>query len=100
MRTYIRQSIKLNNNTRMITHYTPSEYIGVSLIHFVINAIGFLLYWTFVFPIKFMLWLGTFIINLIINLIVLIVKIVVRLLIILWALIKGFFKSIIRKRHG
>lgn len=36
MRSYVRESIELSNNRRLITHYTTSKFIWLSIIKFLI----------------------------------------------------------------
>lgn len=50
MRSYVRESIELSNNRRLITHYTPSEFFWLSIIKF-------LIFLFFLWPLELGFWL-------------------------------------------
>lgn len=63
MRSYVRESIKLGNGRTLITHYTPSEYLWISVIKFLFFLILWpveITFWLFFYSIKYgciLLWL-------------------------------------------
>ncbi len=72
MRTYIRESVDLGNNRRLITHYTPSEYFWLS-------AIKFFFFLTVIWPLELVFWLGYFVLKYTIKLLIFLIKLPFKL---------------------
>ena len=73
MRSYVRESIELSNNRRLITHYTTSEFIWLSIIKF-------LFFLFFLWPLELTFWLIFIIVKYSFKLLILIIKLPFKLL--------------------
>ncbi len=73
MRAYVRESVELSNNRRLITHYTPSEFFWLSIIKLVIFL--FVLW-----PLELGFWLIFIILKYSIKLLILLLKLPFKLL--------------------